>query len=61
MRRAVPLQEIIKDKSIDIKKIRSELTAWRDLNYLAKKYYLYYKDIIKINFWGKLEDKLCIN
>ncbi|MFA6941679.1 MAG: hypothetical protein WCQ54_12000 [Clostridiaceae bacterium] len=56
MRRAVPLPEIIKDKSIDIKKIRSEITAWRDLNYLARKYYLYYSDVVKISSWGKLED-----
>lgn len=57
MKRAVPLSEIFKDKTINIKTIRQEKTTRRDLNYLAKKYYLYYSDIIDTSSWGKLEDK----
>lgn len=57
MRRSKPLSEIIKDKYINIKTIRQEKTACRDLNHLAKKYYLYYSDIIDTSSWGKLEDE----
>jgi len=57
MTRAQPLSEIIKDKSVNIKTIRQEKTACRDLNYLAKKYYLLYDDIIDTSSWGKLEDE----
>jgi len=57
MKRAEPLSEFIKDETIDIKTIRQEKGACRDLNYLAKKYFLYYSDIIDTSSWGKLKEK----
>lgn len=54
MPRAVPLSQIINSKFVDLKSIRSEPTAYNDLLYLAKKFYLYFEDIESTSSWGLL-------
>jgi hypothetical protein len=52
MQRAIPLETFIKEKYIDINKIRPENSAYHDLNQLAKDFYLFYEDIKSTSSWG---------
>lgn len=56
MRRAIPLTKITKSRHVDLYTIRPEEHAARDLKTLALDFFLYYKDIINITSWGKLDD-----
>ena len=52
MPRAIQLSSLTSEKYIDIKTIRPEISAKRDLLHLAKRFYLYYNDIKSVSSWG---------
>jgi hypothetical protein len=55
MRKATPLTDSIKDKTLELKAVRNEQEAEDDINALAEEFYLYYEDIIAVNSWGNLD------
>jgi len=52
MKRAIPLSNLIKDKYIDLKTIRTEEESYCDLTKLIKKFILDPNDIISTSSWG---------
>lgn len=54
MKRATPLTKTINEKFIYLKSIRNEPDFFKDLNYLADRFYLYYEDLICTSSWGIL-------
>jgi hypothetical protein len=56
MPRATPLSQLINNKFVDLKTIRSEPTAYKDLLYLTKKFYLFFEDIESTSSWGILNN-----
>lgn len=54
MKRAIPLTKTIKEKYIYLKNMRNEPDVFKDLNYLADRFYLYYEDLICTSSWGIL-------
>ena len=52
MPRAIQLSSLTSEKYIDLKTIRPEISAKRDLLHLAKRFYLYYNDIKSVSSWG---------
>lgn len=56
MPRAIPLSQITNSEFVDLKSIRSEQNAYRDLLYLSKKFYLFFEDIESTSSWGLLNN-----
>ena len=57
MRKAIPLSSLIKDKYINLKKIRPESESYADLSKLTNDFILFAEDIISTSSWGILNNK----
>jgi hypothetical protein len=56
MPRAIPLSQITNSEFVDLKSIRSEPNAYKDLLYLSKKFYLFFEDIESTSSWGLINN-----
>jgi hypothetical protein len=56
MPRALPMSKLSKNKHVDLHSIRTEPTAYNDLVYLSKKFYLFFQDIESASSWGLINN-----
>jgi len=57
MERAVPISNTITDEYINVFNFYNDTNFFKDLCYLADKYYLFYEDLISSSSWGIINDK----
>lgn len=57
MERAKPLSSTFNDEFINVFNFNKDDNFFKDLCYLADKYYLFYEDLISPSSWGIINDK----
>lgn len=60
MERAIPLRNTVKDEYINVFNFYKDKNFFKDLCYLADKYYLFYEDLISSSSWGIINDNIVL-